>query len=224
MVTNTYATAAIAEIVGISKTSVSNYASILEQHGYTIARNARQHREFTERDIEIVKALIALNKQRGIKLNDAAQLVLAPDFELSVVFDRMELKQSSAQQVIPVAKYDDLTRSMELLASHMYGIEQQNTQLLELIQAQRVQNELLMEQNNTLKQELGSMMNHLLEKASEPEEKTSRQLNRLEQQNGAMMSVLNRINTQQYEQQLTDNANEQLQSSQAKGLFSKFFK
>jgi DNA-binding transcriptional MerR regulator len=216
MSTNTYATAAFAMQIGVSKTSVNHYVSMLEENGYKVSRNARKHRVFTEKDIKIVKALIALNKQRGIKLKDAAQLVTAPDFKVSAVVNELEVVKP---QIIE-RQYDEIAQSMELLATHVYGIEQQNTQLLELIHAQRKQNELLMEQNNTLKHELNSMMNHLLEKANEPAEQTARQLNRVEQQNNAIMNGLNSIRVLQRDQEIEEH--EQKTDSE-KGLLSRLF-
>lgn len=219
MTSSTYAATAFAEHIGVSKTSVNHYVSILEEQGYKVSRNARQHREFTDKDIEIVKALITLNKKRGIKLKEAAQLVMAPGFEVDTVANQFD---PLTPQIIDPTKYDDLARSMELLATHVYGIEQQNAQLIELIQAQRTQNDLLMDQNNTLKQELGSMMNHLLQKANEPAALPTRRLDRVEQQNSAIMNALNRINTQQHEQQLNDY--EAQKKEKQTGLFAKLLK
>lgn len=186
-----YATADFAALVEVSKASVKNYVTILEDCGYVVERDHRNYRQFTDRDVAIFKALITLNKERGMKLKDAAKVVVAPDFKLESV---------APQPVLEVARYEDLCQSMELLAGHVYGIEQQNAQLLELIQAQRQQNELLMEQNNTLKQELGSMMQHLLEKANEPSAMHQQQLDRVEMQNNAIMNAVNRLRVEQHEQ------------------------
>ena len=217
MASNTYTATLFAQQVGVSKTSINYYISILEEQGYQVARNTRQHRLFSDKDIDIMKALVSLNKNRGMRLKEAAQLVLAPDFNVHVLPSVPEI----SSQVIDETKYEDLTRSMELLATHVYGIEQQNKQLLELIQAQRTQNDLLMEQNNTLKQELGSMMNHLLEKANEQPTLSTRQLDRVEQQNSAIMSVLNRMQNQDVAPQLTP---EPIQQHQTKGLLAKLMK
>ena len=213
---NTYLTAEFAEQIGISKASVNYYINILESTGYQVSRNARKYRQYTNRDVEIVRALIALNKERGMKLKDAAQLVVAPDFDSENIPQTFMAPRIHEQVVMPQNKYEEISRSMELLTTHVYGIEQQNEQLIQLIQAQRQQNELLMEQNNTLKHELGAMMHHLLEKANAPAEEANRQMNRIEQQNSAIMSVLNRIDTKQSEPKLLEPKQEK-----EKGLFSR---
>lgn len=212
----TYNTTTFAQQIGVSKTSISNYITILEDFGHIVARNSRQHRVFTEQDLEIVQSLITLNRNRGMRLKEAAQLVLNPDFNIL----NLPAVVTALPQVVNESKYEDLSRSMQLLATHVYGIEQQNAQLLELIQAQRLQNDLLMSQNDTLKQELGTMMNHLLEKANEPQAMPSRQLDRLEQQNSAIMSVLNRMQSGNSEQPPHLEL-EVAQQSQVKGLLAK---
>ena len=216
---STYLTAEFAEQVGISKTSVNYYINILEATGYQVSRNPRNHREYTERDVEIVRSLIALNKERGIRLKDAAQLVIAPDFDSNNIAESFMAPRIQQQVIMPQNKYDEISRSMELLTVHVSGIEQQNEQLIQLIQAQREQNELLMEQNNTLKQELGTMMNHLLEKANAPAEQANKQMNRIEQQNSAIMSVLNRIDVEKATPAMLEQKPEK-----EKGLLSRFLK
>ncbi|MBM7608549.1 DNA-binding transcriptional MerR regulator [Lysinibacillus composti] len=218
MASNTYATAAVAQQVGISKQKINYYISVLEKNGYKVKRNARSHREYSDRDIEIIKALILLNKNRGVKLNEAAQLLTSPGFEVETVTNDWQPTETLTPRVVDQGKYNELANSMEILVTHVAGIEQQNTQLLELIQAQRKQNELLMEQNETLKNELGNMMSYLIEKANEPVSLSTRQLDRVEQQNNAIMNTLNRINFRQHEQQITEY--EEQKKEKEKGLFS----
>ncbi|MEG0260460.1 MAG: hypothetical protein RR595_11420 [Lysinibacillus sp.] len=200
-----YAMTDFAAQVGVSKASINNYVTILDDCGYVVARDHRNYRQFTDRDVAIFKALITVSKERGLKLKDAAQLVVAPGFKLESI---------TQQPATGVAKYDDLCQSMELLAGHVYGIEQQNEQLLTLIQAQRQQNELLMDQNDTLKQELGSMMQHLLEKANEPSAIHQQQLDRVEMQNNAIMNTINRLQVEQREQSIEEKPPE-------KGIFAR---
>lgn len=226
-----YATSACAQQLGISKTSLQHYITILEEHGYEINRNSRMHRQFTEENLLILRAFLTLYKHQGLKLKDAAQTVTSPSFEPTVVLD-----QAPPMLVSPVettghdlqpAQFKDLSNSMELIATHIYGIEQQNVQLLSLIEEQRTQNELLLEQNKTLKQQFGVMMQHIVEQSqakpaqveSKPVADQQRQLDRLEQQNSAIMSVLNKLNVTQSEQ-----APPTIEQDKQKGLFGKLFK
>ena len=111
----------------------------------------------------ILRAFLALNKHRGLKLKEAAQTVTDPNFEPAEILQH-DIIPTSYQ----LSQFEDISNSMQLLATHVYGIEQKNMQLLTLIEEQRTQNELLIEQNQTLKQQFGIMMQHILEQANEP--------------------------------------------------------
>ena len=218
-----YATGVIAEQLGISKTSLQHYIHTLEEQGFVVNRNSRMHRQFTEQDVQIVKSFLTLYKKQGYKLEDAAKTVLQPGF-----IHPTEQFPSSVQQaqVLPATnntQFEDISNSMQLMASHIYGIEQQNTQLISLIEQQRTQNELLLEQNQTLKQQLNVMMQHITEQSVDTT--YSRQLNRVEQQNSAIMSVLNKLNVANTGDSLPNTLNvNEMENSQAKGLLAKLFK
>ena len=218
-----YATGVIAEQLGISKTSLQHYIHILEEHGYEVSRNSRMHRQFSDKDLMVLHAFLTLYKKQGYKLKDAAETVLQPDFELP-----NEVQTIHTPQIMPsdvhLAQFEDISNSMQLMASHIYGIEQQNTQLLTLIEEQRTQNELLLEQNQTLKQQLGAMMQHIMEQTNAPSS-NQRQLDRVEQQNNAIMNTLNRLNVAQFEvKQEAVKETPNLEDPKAKGLFAKLFK
>lgn len=212
-----YATGAIAEQLGISKASLQYYITILEEHGYEVRRNTRMHRQFSEEDLIMLRAFLTLNKHHGLKLKEAAQSVMQPNFDPMEVLQQHDIIPASYQ----VSQFEDLSNSMQLLATHVYGIEQQNIQLLTLIEEQRTQNELLIEQNQVLKQQFGVMMQHILEQANEPSSVQQCQLDRVEQQNSAIMSVLNKLHVAQHE--LATNP-QQEPEKQTKGLFGKLFK
>ncbi|MER2127766.1 MerR family transcriptional regulator [Solibacillus sp.] len=213
-----YATSAFAEQLGISKASLQNYITLLEEHGYEVRRNSRMHRQFTEQDLDLLRAFLTLYKQQGLKLKEAAQTVTDPTFKPS------EMAQYAIVPATPqISQFEDLSNSMQLLATHVYGIEQQNMQLLTLIEEQRTQNELLIDQNHTLKQQLSGMMQHILDQANEPNAAQIRQLDRVEQQNSAIMSVLNKLNVSQLDAP-PPAPKEDSSNTQAKGLFGKFFK
>ena len=218
-----YAAGVIAEQLGISKTSLQHYIHILEENGYEVSRNSRMHRQFSDKDIMLLRAFLTLYKKHGYKLKDAAETVMQPNFELpnEVLLHSPQIMPAD----VHLAQFEDISNSMQLMASHIYGIEQQNTQLLTLIEEQRTQNELLLEQNQTLKQQLGAMMQHIMEQTNATSPNHQRQLDRVEQQNNAIMNTLNRINFSQYEAQqevALDKSNSE--GSKKSGLLAKLFK
>ena len=215
-----YATSTIASELGISKASLQNYITILEEHGYEVRRNSRMHRQFTDADVELLRRFLTLHKQQGFRLKDAARAILDPKFNPDEI-NTYTIVTAQPQ----VSQFEDISNSMQLLATHVHGIEQQNMQLLTLIEEQRTQNELLIEQNFTLKQQLSSMMQHFIDQANEPNEMQKRQLDRLEQQNSAIMSVLNKLNASQPNTPTQAPAPvEEISNTQAKGLLKKLFK
>lgn len=212
-----YATGAFAEQLGISKASLQHYITILEEHGYEVRRNSRMHRQFSNEDLLILRAFLALNKHQGLKLKEAAQTVTDPKFEPTEILQHALIPTSNQ-----LSQFEDLSNSMELIATHIYGIEQKNSQLLTLIEEQRTQNELLIEQNQTLKQQFGVMMQHILDQANEPSSPVQqRQLDRVEQQNSAIMNMLNKLNVQQHENHAATLPEPE---KQGKSLFGKLFK
>lgn len=211
-----YATGAFAEQLGISKASLQHYITILEKQGYEVRRNSRMHRQFSDEDLMILRAFLTLNKHRGLKLIEAAQTVTDPEFKPAEILQH-DIIPASHQ----LSQFEDLSNSMQLIATHVYGIEQQNMQLLTLIEEQRTQKELLIEQNQTLKQQFGVMMQHILDQANEPSALQQRQLDRVEQQNSAIMSVLNKLNVAQQDPSATPLLEPE---KQAKGLLGKLFK
>lgn len=224
----TYATGIIAEQLGISKTSLQHYIHTLEEQGFKVSRNSRMHRQFTNEDVQLLKSFLFLYKKQGYKLAEAAKTVLQPNFvhpTEELVFTTVPSNQVLSTK--EVVQYEDISSSMQLMASHIYGIEQQNTQLISLIEQQRTQNELLLEQNATLKKQLTMMMQHITKQANNTT--YSRQLNRVEQQNSAIMSVLNKLNNSNNPSSPLEamngslNVNE-VENSQAKGLLAKLFK
>ncbi|MEG0385476.1 MAG: MerR family transcriptional regulator [Solibacillus sp.] len=212
-----FATAAFAEQLGISKASLQHYITILEEHGYEVQRNSRMHRQFSNEDLTILRAFLTLNKHRGLKLKEAAQTVTDPKFEPTEILQHNIIPASNQ-----VSQFEDLSNSMELIATHIYGIEQKNIQLLTLIEEQRTQNELLFEQNQTLKQQFGVMMQHIMEQVNEPSSPAQqRQLDRVEQQNSTIMNALNKLNVAQQELQAISVPESE---KEVKGLFGKLFK
>lgn len=211
-----YATGAFAEQLGISKASLQHYIKILEDNGYSVQRNSRMHRQFCDKDMTTLQAFITLHKQHGLQLKVAAQTIMDPTFDTSQI-----MQDNTMPAAYPLSQFEDLSNSMQLIATHVHGIEQQNMQLLTLIQEQRTQNELLLEQNQTLKQQFGTMMQHILKETNEPRNTHQQQLDRVEQQNSAIMNVLNKINITQQELAATSQL---APDSPSKGLFGGLFK
>lgn len=219
----TFGPSELAEAVGISKSTIKHYISILEKNGYEIQRDHRNYREFNEEDIAYFHAYKQLHNEQGLTLKEAASVITNPAFDISDV----EIIPANKQQIVPATtkyeldRYSDLSNAMELLAEHVKGIESQNEQLLHLIQAQQQQNDLLMEQNKTLKNEFSEMKLQIAAPSSTPGGISQKQLDRVESQNSVIMSAINRLNVEQHNAEIAQY--ESQQKEQSKGLLKKLF-
>lgn len=176
--------------VGVTKSSLKHYISILENSGYHVKRDHRNYRLFTEEDVHVFQNYKQLHQEKGMTLKEAAAVIIGDD---TIVQDAEMLPAKREYHTQVVKKYDDLSKTMELLADHIQGIEAQNAQLLQLIQMQHQQNEWLKEEM--------SMMKHQLE---EPKVDYKRQLDRVESQNSAIMSVLNKLTVQKLKEEVQE--------------------
>lgn len=218
----TYSTAAFADAVGVSKSALKYFIVTLENSGYEIARNSRQHRIFNEQDLHVFKAYKHLHNDRGLTLKEAAKVVASPDFDVEDVeiIDSNQQIIVEKRQAYEMERYDDLSKTMGLLAEHVKGLETQNVKLLQLIQAQQEQNDLLAQQNDALKNEFATMKLQI-EGPKQSGAETEKELQRLALQNTAIMATLNRINVEKHNEEIK--AYEEQKKEQSKSAFKKFF-
>lgn len=64
-----------AKFLNVSPATLTNYAKHLEDNGYIIERNPKNHRCFVGEDFGRMKAMVILNRVRGIPFSEAAQMV-----------------------------------------------------------------------------------------------------------------------------------------------------
>lgn len=74
-----------ADLLGFSTTNLKHYASLLEQNGHTTYRNTRNHREYTEHDIKLLRAMQILNRDKSMLLEDTASLVMSSDTDIDAI-------------------------------------------------------------------------------------------------------------------------------------------
>ncbi|MDN4495621.1 MerR family transcriptional regulator [Ureibacillus aquaedulcis] len=59
-------------------------------------RNSRNHREYTQHDLKILKAMQYLNREKSMSLEDSASKVSASDFDPNALLSQ-QLPQIAAQ-------------------------------------------------------------------------------------------------------------------------------
>lgn len=74
-----------ADILEIGTETLKKYALLLEHNGHAVHRNARNHRVYNGIDIALVKAMIKLNREKSMPLEDAASKVTSSDVDLKAI-------------------------------------------------------------------------------------------------------------------------------------------
>ena len=167
-----------ADILGFTTTNLKHYASLLEQNGHAFYRNTRNHREYTENDVKLLRAMQMLNREKPMLLEDTASLVMSSDTDIDAI---LALKMASVvtindanTSVVPHNSVDSerLLSLISTLQSEMQDRDALHTQLLAAIDdklsVQRDINAQLMEQNELLLAKLEA-----LERKYEDERKRS---------------------------------------------------
>lgn len=75
----------VATILGFSITNLKHYAGLLEQNGLQLYRNTRNHREYTQTDVNILRAMQHLNRERSMSLEEAASFVMSSDTDINAI-------------------------------------------------------------------------------------------------------------------------------------------
>ncbi|MFE4430394.1 hypothetical protein ACFRH9_25720 [Peribacillus butanolivorans] len=116
-----YSPGEVADYLGIERQTVTKYARLLEQNGYTFLKDEKGNRNYTDSNIMMFKELIKQRNRPGITLETAAKSIVAI-YESKSVFptdtlipsDITRLEQAIAdrmdQQVKTIEKQSELLR------------------------------------------------------------------------------------------------------------------
>ena len=109
------------DFLGIGTETLKKYASLLEYNGHLIGRNARQHRYYNGTDIGLLRAMIALNRDKSVTLEDAAGIVTSADTDVKAILNESgatvtdTVNSTEVSTVIPLQLKEELTKMFELL-------------------------------------------------------------------------------------------------------------
>ena len=135
-------------LLGFTTTNLKNYANLLEENGLIIHRNAKNHREYTEHDIKMIRAMIYLNKEKSMLLEDAASLVMSADItdilSQQQELDTRELAQANDNSTDVLSILSNLLQEQKQLRIDMLERDAKHLQFIKII------TERLNEQNEAL--------------------------------------------------------------------------
>lgn len=72
-----YSPSEVCDQIKVKDSTLRKYVIILEAAGYVFSRNNKGHRQYTDKDIVILKRFIAASKQPGIRLETAAEQIVS---------------------------------------------------------------------------------------------------------------------------------------------------
>lgn len=122
----------VADMLGFTTTNLKHYASLLEQNGLVIYRNTRNHREYTQQDIKILRAMQYLNREKSMSLDEAASFVMSSDTDIDAIL---------ASQMTPIVGINDA--NISVLAQESNNALHVLTQLSSLLAEQKTLREEL---------------------------------------------------------------------------------
>ncbi|PEY36643.1 hypothetical protein CN354_13990 [Bacillus cereus] len=153
--------------LGVSDSTLRKYMEVLQREGYTVKKDKRGRREYTDQDIMVIEKLIELSQHDGMTLEKAAKMI-AKQLE-SINSDRIK-EESEKTDLIP------------------YHIQQQLQQQYNVMAKQMNQNLLEMEQR--LSEQAEKRSKHIEESMERRNERIEK---RLEERDETLMKTLREI-------------------------------
>jgi DNA-binding transcriptional MerR regulator len=127
----------VADILNISTASLRSYSQLLEHAGYEFKKNTNKQRQYSEHDVNILSAMLALKNDHGLALKSAIEKVSSADFSPSSVLQPIAERQSeSSSAPTNEINSDELYQILELLTSEMIALKGENQELKALLSAQ----------------------------------------------------------------------------------------
>ncbi|MGE7692458.1 MerR family transcriptional regulator [Lysinibacillus sp. NPDC097214] len=98
----------VANTLGFSTTNLKHYAALLEQNGLQLYRNTRNHREYSQTDVNILRAMQHLNREKSMPLEEAASFVMSSDIDISAILaPKISQVVATNDANIPVVQQDN---------------------------------------------------------------------------------------------------------------------
>ena len=155
-----------ADFLELGSEVLKKYALLLEHNGYTIGRNSMNHRYYTGNDLALIKAMIVLNREKSVPLEEAASIVTSSDTDIEKILGSAvthNTVHNEVHSVIPL----QITHELQTLRSFLEKQQQDNESLRDEIKGhekllldfqERVSNkldeqaELIKQQNETIRE------------------------------------------------------------------------
>lgn len=127
-----------ADFLEISAETLKKYALLLEQNGHNVHRNGRNHRIYNGTDLALIKAMIVLNRDKSVNLEQAASIVTSTDTDITKILGEKEHNgtENGTHNTVPTVTTLQETAWMELyngFITELSGLKSENEALKQLI-------------------------------------------------------------------------------------------
>lgn len=147
----------VSEMLGFTTTNLKHYAALLEQNGLEIHRNSRNHREYTQNDVKILKAMQYLNREKSMSLDNAAIKVTASDFDPEILLSQQlpQIVDQNDANIRIVKQESD--NALRILSELSMLLEEQKAIREEILVRDKLQVEFMSTIDNKLAQQAETM-------------------------------------------------------------------
>lgn len=206
-----YQSQEVAGILDISTATLRAHSKALENAGYEFKRNASKQRQYSDKDVDILRAMLALKNEHGLSLKEAIDKVSSADFAPSSVLQPIAERQSespSAPTAQPINA--ELYAVLEMLTDEMVALKGENQALREQLSA------LERKQDATLKA-ISESVNE--SSATEEIAKVKEQIAKLSDSraNGIVLNEVRKLSVK------LDKLEEQSKESESRGFWARLF-
>ena len=127
------------DLLELSAETLKKYSLLLEKNGMAVERNNRGHRKYSAENIKMIKALIFLNKEKSVNLDDAASMVTSSDFDFNImkgtntVMNNDVITLHSNDMTVQNELAITVTNQLQLLKKEMVQRDERNAEFQQIV-------------------------------------------------------------------------------------------
>ncbi|PEQ01513.1 hypothetical protein CN587_25140 [Bacillus wiedmannii] len=111
-----YSASEVYKRLGISDSTLRKYMEVLQREGFTVKKDKRGRREYTDNDIMVIEKLIELSKHDGMTLEKAAKMIAQ---QIEKINPDLIKEESKETDIIPFHIQEQLQQQYSVMAQEM---------------------------------------------------------------------------------------------------------
>ncbi|MBC9706516.1 MAG: hypothetical protein H9W81_16410 [Enterococcus sp.] len=166
-----------ADFLGIGNEVLKKYALLLEYNGHTIGRNSMNHRYYVGVDLALIKAMVILNREKSVPLEEAASIVTSNDTDIESIIGDTVINNDGIEPVHNVIPLQ-ITHELQALRAFLEKQQDDNESLREEI---KLHDKLLLDFQERVSNKLDEQ-SELIKQQNEQIRELKRELNETKQE------------------------------------------